>query len=166
MSGKVWGFLGVMGLVLCVWGAHIFSGKFPVHFLRVVEVESFNSNSQAGPCGTIQALESQRVPVKTGPEVWGFGRMGGLGIRVCQPGQLSFITYRKKVKNTPSRWEAFINDQFLASGLVSDQKESVEIDVKQPGIVSLIFSNAYNAKDNMKERRTLYFENVQFVEKK
>lgn len=166
VGNRVWILFGVIGLVLCVLSAYKFSGQFPSHFLRFVEVQSLNQLDKPMSCGAIQALESQRVPVNTGPEVWRFGRMGGLSIQACNAGKLSFITDRKTVQNTPSRWEVFINDQFLTSGLVGNKRESIEINIKRPGIISLIFSNAYNARDNVKKRRTLYFEEVQFIEKK
>lgn len=160
-----WGLLGVVGLTLCVFLAYKFSGHFPAHFLRPIEVE-FENKTDVLSCGTVQALESQRLPVNTGPQIWGFGRIAGLNVKACQPGQLKFNAYRRKVKNTPSRWEVFLNNQFLVSGLVNDRKEVIEIDIDRPGLISLIFSNAYNAKDNVKERRTMFFENIQFIENK
>lgn len=127
--------------------------------------QSQNVTVQTDPtaeCSVIAPLLSQRAPVKGGPELWGFGRMGGLGVQACGPGTLSFAAYRKDVQNTPSRWEVYLDGQLIEAGEVSgSEPQSVQIAIPAAGAVSLIFSNAYADPVDVKNRRTLYVTDVQ-----
>lgn len=115
-------------------------------------------------CGRPKAMVSQRSPlINVGPKVWGFARMAGVELTACQPGSLQFRAYRTAVENSPSRWEIYLNDWQLVSGLVGNEPQIVQVEIPEAGSLSLIFSNAYTGE--IEQRRTLYFSQIKFVER-
>lgn len=120
-------------------------------------------------CGNISVLTSQRNPVKTGPAIWAFARMGGIKFNACSSGQLTFLAQRRAVFNTPSRWELYLNNSLLQSDLVTttldEPAQEINIYIPKPGRVALIFSNAnaYSDLDEIYNRRTIYFSEVSFT---
>lgn len=130
---------------------------------RVAQPHTVSQESTVNtPCGELSALISDRSPLVTGPQVWGFARMAGMQLRACRPGLLTFTAYRKKVRNTPSRWEVYLDDTLIRTGKVGNDVTAVQVRVAAAGTVSIIFSNAFASPDDVVNRRTLYLRDVGF----
>ncbi|GGS36194.1 hypothetical protein [Deinococcus knuensis] len=144
-------------------------GSITAHLLRDIPIRA-QGTVQVQPlgisptdCQQVTALTSDRQPVRAAPagELWGFGRMGGITLRACSAGILSFNVQRREVMNTPSRWETYLDGQLIASGQVSGSAQAEQVTVKAAGQLALIFSNAFTGPD-VANRRTLYFGDVTY----
>lgn len=89
--------------------------------------------------------------------------MSGIQVQACGPGTLSFRTERRATTSSASRWEVYLGDRLLSSGLTGNGPSTAQqVSIPESGPVFLIFTNAYTGVD-VPLRRTLYFSQVRFT---
>lgn len=117
-------------------------------------------------CSSVSWMPSQRQPLPPDAPasgLWGFARSGGIQVQACGPGTLSFRTERRATTSSASRWEVYLGDRLLSSGLTGNGPSTAQqVSIPDAGPVFLIFTNAYTGVD-VALRRTLYFSQVRFT---